>query len=84
MSFARQILRRDCPSLTPDFREELLSTWNLTTDEAGAVNNIIRTWGEEPNNRMDRQARERELQGRIMSWLRARRVVGALAAEVRS
>lgn len=84
MSFARQVLTRSCPSLTADFREELLTTLSLRTDEAHAVNNIIKTWGEEPNARMTREDRECELRGRIMSWLRARRVVAALTAEVLS
>lgn len=67
------VLTRDCPSLTPDFREELLSAWEITPREAVLVNALIRAWQEEPNNRQSPRDRQRELAARVVSMLKAGR-----------
>lgn len=75
---ASLVLRRDCPSLTGELREELIYRWNITASEAAAINALIREWGEEPNNKMGPGQRARELRRRIET------LIGEMRAPLRA
>ncbi len=63
----------DSTILVGSLVEELLTTWHVTPEEAADIARITEAWGEEPNNRMTRDERAREIAGRIHDYLLAKR-----------
>lgn len=68
---ADQVLTDACPSLTEEFRHELLEDLGISASEAVRINALVREWQDEPNNRMDAAQRQAELRERILQALRA-------------
>jgi hypothetical protein len=73
VTVARILSLIDCPSLTQEFRDELLTLYRLTPEEAGAVARLVEAWGWEKNNRMSPRERRVEIRARIVAYLEASR-----------